>query len=173
VVSQRLLPRKSGQGRVVAAEVMINTSTIRDLIAEGRIPEIRDYMADGSQYGMQTFDQHLTELVHSGEIDFETAKGAATNPADFELGFRMGRARKTPMAGLTIKPTTTPMRAAPPQAAVGARSVGTSPLGANPLGTGHELPPIGTTPSGQDTVKSPSPLSRDVFGSGFESLFGQ
>jgi twitching motility protein PilT len=173
VVSQRLLPRKSGQGRVVAAEVMINTSTIRDLIAEGRIPEIRDYMADGSQYGMQTFDQHLTELVHSGEIDFETAKGAATNPADFELGFRMGRARKTPMAGLTIKPTTTPMRAAPPQAAVGARSVGTSPLGANPLGTGHELPPIGTTPSGQETVKSPSPLSRDVFGSGFESLFGQ
>jgi twitching motility protein PilT len=173
VVSQRLLPRKSGQGRVVAAEVLINTSTIRDLIAEGRIPEIRDYMADGSQYGMQTFDQHLTELVHSGEIDFETAKGAATNPADFELGFRMGRARKTPMAGLTIKPTTTPMRAAPPQAAVGARSVGTSPLGANPLGTGHELPPIGTTPSGQETVKSPSPLSRDVFGSGFESLFGQ
>jgi len=167
VVSQRLLPRKSGQGRVVAAEVMINTSTIRDLIAEGRMPEIRDYMADGSQYGMQTFDQHLTELVHSGEIDFETAKGAATNPADFELGFRMGRARKTPMAGLTIKPTTTP------QAAYGTRGVGTNPLGTNPLGTGPQLPPIGTSPSGHETVKSPSPLSKDVFGSGFESLFGQ
>uniref|UniRef100_UPI0037BE901D type IV pilus twitching motility protein PilT n=1 Tax=Gemmatimonas sp. TaxID=1962908 RepID=UPI0037BE901D len=108
VVSQRLLPRKSGQGRVVAAEVMINTSTIRDLIAEGRIAEIRDYIADGSQYGMQTFDQHLMELVHINVVDFEEAKGAATNPADFELSFRMGRSRKTPIAGQTIKPTAMP-----------------------------------------------------------------
>ena len=49
---------------------MINTGTIRDLIGEGRIAEIGDYIAEGSQYGMQTFDQHLTELVHANEIDF-------------------------------------------------------------------------------------------------------
>lgn len=169
VVSQRLLPRKSGQGRVVAAEVMINTSTIRDLIAEGRIAEIRDYIADGSQYGMQTFDQHLTDLVQSNEIDFETAKGAATNPADFELQFRMGRTRKTPMAGETIKPSVAPRAAgasAPAPKAVHG-------LGANPLGTGNTLPPLATSPSGHESVTSPSPLSKDVFGSGFESLFGQ
>jgi len=169
VVSQRLLPRKSGQGRVVAAEVMINTSTIRDLIAEGRIAEIRDYIADGSQYGMQTFDQHLTELVHANEIDFETAKGAATNPADFELGFRMGRTRKTPMAGQTIKPTATPFRVAAQRSPAGPPGG----LGANPLGTGSQLPPIATSPSGHQTVTSPNPLAKDVFGSGFESLFGQ
>jgi twitching motility protein PilT len=170
VVSQRLLPRKSGQGRVVAAEVMINTGTIRDLIAEGRLAEIRDYLADGSQYGMQTFDQHLTELVQGNVVDYEVAKGAATNPADFELSFRMGRSRKTPIAGQTIKPTAMPGLSATTRPAVPAPA----PLGANPLGTGPRLPPLGTSPSGQGAVTSPSPLESDsIFGSGFESLFGQ
>ena len=90
VVSQRLLPRASGKGRVVAAEVMIVTPAIRDLIAEGRISEIRDFIADGrTQYGMQTFDQHLTDLVRAGEVTYEAALGAATRPADFALQFRM------------------------------------------------------------------------------------
>ncbi|MFN9308429.1 type IV pilus twitching motility protein PilT [Gemmatimonas sp.] len=170
VVSQRLLPRKSGQGRVVAAEVMINTGTIRDLIAEGRLAEIRDYLADGSQYGMQTFDQHLTELVQGNVVDYEVAKGAATNPADFELSFRMGRSRKPPIAGQTIKPTAMPGLSATTRPAVPAPA----PLGANPLGTGPRLPPLGTSPSGQGAVTSPSPLESDsIFGSGFESLFGQ
>ncbi|MCE2954873.1 MAG: PilT/PilU family type 4a pilus ATPase [Gemmatimonas sp.] len=170
VVSQRLLPRKSGQGRVVAAEVRINTGTIRDLIAEGRLAEIRDYLADGSQYGMQTFDQHLTELVQGNVVDYEVAKGAATNPADFELSFRMGRSRKTPIAGQTIKPTAMPGLSATTRPAVPAPA----PLGANPLGTGPRLPPLGTSPSGQGAVTSPSPLESDsIFGSGFESLFGQ
>jgi twitching motility protein PilT len=87
VVSQRLLPRKSGKGRAVAAEVMINTPSIKDLILEGtRIGEIRDFIADGrEQYGMQTFDQCLTELVRSGEVTFDIAKAASSNPSDFEL----------------------------------------------------------------------------------------
>lgn len=170
VVSQRLLPRKSGQGRVVAAEVMVVTSTIRDLIAEGRIAEIRDYIADGSQYGMQTFDQHLTELVQSGEIEFEVAKGAATNPADFELAFRMGRNRKTPAIGQLAKPIAPPHPAAARPVAPAAPTAG---LGSNPLGTGHTLPPLATSPSGHESVTSPNPLKNDtVFGSGFESLFG-
>ena len=90
VVSQRLLPRASGQGRVVAAEIMINTAAIRDLIAEGRVGEIRDLMTEGRmQYGMQTFDQHLTDLVRAGEVTYEVALGAATRPADFALQFKM------------------------------------------------------------------------------------
>jgi twitching motility protein PilT len=91
VISQRLLPRASGKGRVVAAEVMINTPAIKDLILEGtRIGEIRDFIAEGrDQYGMQTFDQCLTDLVTSGEVTFETAKAAATNPSDFELKMTM------------------------------------------------------------------------------------
>jgi twitching motility protein PilT len=91
VVSQRLLPKASGKGRAVAAEIMIVTPAIRDMIIDGeRIGEIRDYIAEGrEQYGMQTFDQCLQDLVMSGEVTFETAKMAASNPSDFELKMRM------------------------------------------------------------------------------------
>ena len=91
IVSQRLLPRADGNGRAVAAEILVVTPAVRDMIADGkRIGEIRDYIADGrDQYGMQTFDQHLADLVASGEVTFETAMGAATNPSDFELKMRM------------------------------------------------------------------------------------
>ncbi|HYW32838.1 MAG TPA: PilT/PilU family type 4a pilus ATPase [Gemmatimonas sp.] len=164
VVSQRLLPRAGGQGRIVAAEIMVVTPTIRDLITENRITEIRDYIAEGSQYGMQTFDQHLTELVHAGEVAFEVALGAATRPADFELGFRMGKAAPP-------KPAARASSVTGSMAAVGATQGGT--MGKNPLGTGANLPPILTSPTGHDAVTSPSPLGGDtVFGSGFESLFG-
>jgi twitching motility protein PilT len=91
VISQRLLPKRSGKGRVVATEVMINTPSIKDLIIEGaRIGEIRDFIEEGrEQYGMQTFDQCLTDLVARGEVTFEVAKAAASNPSDFELKMRM------------------------------------------------------------------------------------
>jgi twitching motility protein PilT len=101
VVSQRLLPRANGTGRAVAAEILIVTPAVRDMIADGkRIGEIRDYIAEGrDQYGMQTFDQHLTDLVQDGEVTFETAMGAATNPSDFELKMRMFRRSAPSEAG--------------------------------------------------------------------------
>jgi twitching motility protein PilT len=85
VVSQRLLPRKDGQGRVVAVEIMRNTSAIEALIADReRTNEIKDLIAAGrTQYGMQSFDQHLTELYHSDTISMEVAMSAATSPTDF------------------------------------------------------------------------------------------
>ncbi len=91
VISQRLLPKANGKGRAVAAEIMINTPSIKDIILEGtRIGEIKDFISDGrEQYGMQTFDQCLTDLVTSGEVTFEIAKAAASNPSDFELKMRM------------------------------------------------------------------------------------
>jgi twitching motility protein PilT len=91
VVSQRLLPRKDGRGRVVAAEVMVVTGTIQDAILRGgdNQHEIYDLMADGKdQYGSQTFDQHLRDLVEAGLVSYEVAKAAANNPADFELKMR-------------------------------------------------------------------------------------
>ncbi len=92
VISQRLLPRMDGKGRVAACEVMIVTATIRDLILQQRIGEIRDYIADGrEQYGMQTFDQHLADLVTQGVVAFDVALAAATQPADFELKMNMFR----------------------------------------------------------------------------------
>ena len=91
IISQRLLPKISGRGRAVATEIMINTPAIKDLILEGtRIGEIKDFIAEGrDQYGMQTFDQCLADLVTSGEVTFETAKSAASNPSDFELKMTM------------------------------------------------------------------------------------
>jgi twitching motility protein PilT len=87
VVSQRLLPRADGRGRVPACEVMINTPTIRELIMDGsRLEEIRDYIASGrEQYGMQTFDQHLMDLVAAGTVTYDVALAAATRPSDFAL----------------------------------------------------------------------------------------
>ncbi len=89
VVSQRLLPRASGRGRVVAAEIMLVTPAIRDLIAEGRVSEVRELIEEGQQYGMQTFDQHLAELVRREAVTYEIALAAATRPSDFALQFRM------------------------------------------------------------------------------------
>jgi twitching motility protein PilT len=90
VISQRLLPRKEGGGRVVAAEIMIVTSTIRDAILDkDKVAEIPDFMAEGrEQYGSQTFDQHLMQLVTEDMVSFEVAKAAASNPGDFELKMR-------------------------------------------------------------------------------------
>ncbi|HXV85532.1 MAG TPA: hypothetical protein VD793_02480, partial [Gemmatimonadales bacterium] len=84
-----------GKGRAAALEVMIVTSTIRDLIRDrNRVGEVRDYIAEGrDQYGMQTFDQHLMDLVDEGTVTFETARAAASNPADFELQLRTLRRR--------------------------------------------------------------------------------
>ena len=92
VVSQRLLRRKDEAGRAVACEIMINTPTIADLILQQRVSEIRDFIAEGrDQYGMQTFDQHLADLVTQGIVTFDTALAASTRPADFELQMSMFR----------------------------------------------------------------------------------
>ncbi|MFO7893602.1 MAG: PilT/PilU family type 4a pilus ATPase [Longimicrobiales bacterium] len=90
VISQRLLPRKDGAGRIAAVEVMMATSTIRDLIRDpDRVDEIADLIAEGrEQYGSQTFDQHLADLVNQDMVEFDVAKAAATNPSDFELKMR-------------------------------------------------------------------------------------
>jgi len=86
VISQRLIPRKAG-GRIAAVEVMRVTGTIRDCIADkDRMDEIFGLMEQGrSQYGSQSFDQHLMQLVEGDVVDFKVAMAAANNPADFDL----------------------------------------------------------------------------------------
>jgi twitching motility protein PilT len=85
-ISQRLLPRRDGQGRVVAVEIMRQTKTIQDCIENPeKTASIKDHMEKGrDQYEMQTFDQHLTELYQKDLISLETGKAASTSPADFE-----------------------------------------------------------------------------------------
>jgi len=95
VVSQRLLPRADGHGRVAAVEILICTGTVRDLVRDAeRLAALRDYIRDArDQYGMQTFDQHLMDLVAGDVVTYETALAAASNPADFELQMRTLRRR--------------------------------------------------------------------------------
>lgn len=90
VISQRLVQRSDG-GRVAAMEIMPVTSTIRDCIRDQkRMEEISDLIEEGREhYGSQSFDQHLMELVRSGTVDFDLAKAAANNPADFDLKMNM------------------------------------------------------------------------------------
>ena len=102
VISQRLLPRADGKGRAAAVEVMIVTPTIRDLIMENRINEVRDYIVEGrEQYGMQTFDQHLADLVSSGDVTYEVAVANATRPSDFQLQHQTFSRSKTKTPGST------------------------------------------------------------------------
>jgi twitching motility protein PilT len=101
VVSQRLVQRKEG-GRVAAVEVMLMTSTIRDCVRDpDRMEEITDLIEEGKDhYGSQTFDQHLGDLVRNNVVQFEVAKAAANNPADFDLKMNMfGDAKARPAAG--------------------------------------------------------------------------
>jgi len=85
-VSQRLLPRVDGKGRALACEIMISTETTREYIRDSsRTAGLKGVLEQGrSTYGMQTFDQHLIDLLRSGIITKSTAMSAATSPADFE-----------------------------------------------------------------------------------------
>ncbi len=87
VVSQRLVPRADGRGRVPATEVLLTTARVRELIEDkDRTKEIPDAIAQGNvSYGMQTFDQSLMWLLKSGVITYEEALRQATNADDFAL----------------------------------------------------------------------------------------
>jgi twitching motility protein PilT len=86
VISQRLLMRADKRGRIVACEIMRQTKTIQECIAEPeRTCMLKEHIEKGREYyQMQTFDQHLTDLYRQDLISLEVAKTAATSAADFE-----------------------------------------------------------------------------------------
>lgn len=84
VVSQLLLPRAEGQGRIVATEVMIATAGIRNLIREQEIEQIATLMQTGSQYGMKTMDKSLKELFQQGLISLDVAISKVKSPEEFK-----------------------------------------------------------------------------------------
>lgn len=90
VVSQRLVPRADGKGRVAAVEIMKATARIKELIEDkDRTKEIPDAIAQGQiAYGMQTFDQSLMQLVRGNIVTYQEALRQATNPDDFALRFQ-------------------------------------------------------------------------------------
>lgn len=87
IVSQRLVPRADGKGRVPALEVLISTARVRELIGDkDRTKEITEAIAQGhTTYGTQTFDQSLMFLLKNGFITYEEALRQSSNPDDFAL----------------------------------------------------------------------------------------
>lgn len=83
VVAQTLLKKRDGSGRVAAHEIMIATAAIRNLIREDKVSQIGSMIQTGAQYGMQTLDQTLINLVNSGQVTADEARAKATNKNAF------------------------------------------------------------------------------------------
>lgn len=90
VVAQRLIPRKDGNGRTVAVEVLLNTPLIADLIEKGKVSEIKDVMKRSRELGMQTFDQAVYDLYKAGEISYEEALKNADSINEVRLMIKLG-----------------------------------------------------------------------------------
>ena len=102
VVSQRLVPRLAGRGRIAAVEVLINTPLAADLIFKGQIPDIKELMKRSREAGMQTFDQSLFDLHEADLISFENALRHADSVNNLRLEIKLkGKAanRPDPLAG--------------------------------------------------------------------------
>ncbi|MBI5781745.1 MAG: PilT/PilU family type 4a pilus ATPase [Rhodocyclales bacterium] len=88
-VSQRLLPRADGPGRVPAVEIMLNSPLIADLIFKGEVGEIKDVIKRSRELGMQTFDQALFDLYEAGLIRYEDALRYADSVNDLRLQIKL------------------------------------------------------------------------------------
>ena len=102
VVSQTLVPRASGAGRVIATEVLITTPAIANLIREGKAHQITSSMQAGRALGMHTMDQHLSDLVNEGQITREAAFEKAHDPDSLE---RLIRRENVAGADLSFDPS--------------------------------------------------------------------
>ena len=89
LVSQRLLPKKDGKGRVAAIEIMLNSPLISDLIFKGEVHEIKEIMKKSRELGMQTFDQALFDLYEAGRISYEDALRNADSINDLRLHIKL------------------------------------------------------------------------------------
>jgi twitching motility protein PilT len=90
IVSLRLLVDKKEDGRVPAVEVLRSTRSIQECIRDpARTQDLNDFIARGRADGMQTFDQHLLDLLKANKVSVETALAAASNPTDFQTKLSM------------------------------------------------------------------------------------
>jgi twitching motility protein PilT len=86
VISQRLVRRADGEGRVPSCEILRMTARVRDMIMNpAETGKLGDVVAEGAYYGMLTFDQALLEHVQSGRVTMEEALRTASSPHDFKL----------------------------------------------------------------------------------------
>ena len=89
MVSQRLIPRDSGNGRIAAMEIMLNTPLIADLVFRGEVAAIKEVMAKSNRLGMKTFDQALFDLYEAGMISYEEALRNADSKNEIRLRIKL------------------------------------------------------------------------------------
>ena len=89
LISQRLVPLKSGSGRCAAVEIMLNSPLISDLIYKGHIHEIKEVMKKSRELGMQTFDQALFDLIQADRISIDQALRHADSMNDLRLAIKL------------------------------------------------------------------------------------
>ncbi len=162
VVSQRLVPRQDGKGRVAAVEILKATARVRELIEDkDRTKELTEAIAQGHQtYGMQTFDQSLMGLVKNGLVGYEEARRQATNPDDFALRFSgISGTSDSKWDDFESKPGEAPV---PGTASFGQQNL--APQSAPPIG--RPVTPSAQTPNARPalTPSIPTPLSRPAVG---------
>lgn len=101
VITQALLPRADGKSRVLALEIMIPNTAVRNLIRENKIHQIYSAMQMGQEkFGMQTFNQSLANLYFKGQISLETAMGVTSFPEELTDIIQRREGLKTPQPGL-------------------------------------------------------------------------
>jgi twitching motility protein PilU len=89
MISQRLLPREGGSGRVAAMEIMLKSPLISDLIFKGEVAQIKEIMAKSNRLGMKTFDQDLFDLFEDGKISYEEAMLNADSKNELRLRIKL------------------------------------------------------------------------------------
>ena len=97
-ISQRLIPREGGIGRVASMEIMLNTPLIQDLIFKGEVGQIKEIMAKSTRLGMQTFDQSLFSLFEDAAISYEEAMRNADSKNELRLRIKLESKRDSSLA---------------------------------------------------------------------------
>jgi twitching motility protein PilU len=103
LVSQRLLPRQEGRGRVAAVEILLNTPLISDMIFKGEVSEMKELMKRSREQGMQTFDQALFDLYENNAVSLEDAlrNADSLNDLRLQIKLRSQRARNVDLSAGT------------------------------------------------------------------------
>src|ERR1700759_3286006 len=94
MISQRLIPRESGAGRIASMEIMLNSPLIQDLIFKGEVAKIKEVMSLSTRLGMKTFDQSLYELYETGFISYEDALRNADSKNELRLRIKLESKRE-------------------------------------------------------------------------------
>jgi twitching motility protein PilU len=93
LVSQRLIPKQDGKGRLAVVEILLNSPLISDLIFKGEVAEIKEIMKKSRNIGMQTFDQALFDAYETNQISYEDALRNADSVNDLRLQFKLNSQR--------------------------------------------------------------------------------